>query len=186
MYLCTYFQCSLLTLLGKNILEIIETTADLNHVKTRFWNFTAWHKDHPSLLWLCLCPITTWLELVTVMTQESPTFLANNGSLRHFLSSNLPRGQKLVGNLGPLLRNISPLMLKLFLNSRSICNNVLILQKKIYTGGPRIVWKFVPKFLHAIRNAAVWIYTSVRAENHAIARNCTNFTLKLNILRPKN
>ena len=119
-FLCTNIKFTfntiikLLTLLEKNILEIIETT-DLNHVKTRFWTFTAWHKDHPSLLWLCLCPITTWLELVTVMTQESPTFLANNGCLRHFLSSNLLRGQKLVGNRRPLLRNISPWMLKLSL-----------------------------------------------------------------------
>ena len=53
------------------------------------------------------------------------------------------------------------------------------------TGGPQIAQKFVPKFLRAIRNCADWIYTSVRAENRAIARNRTNFTLKSNILRPK-
>ena len=54
------------------------------------------------------------------------------------------------------------------------------------TWGPRIARKFVPKFLRAIQNDTVWIYTSMRAKNYAIARNRTNFTLKLNILGPKN
>ena len=51
-----------------------------------------------------------------------------------------------------------------------------LLQKLYSTGGPRIVWKIFPKF-------CVWFY--MRVENHAIARDCTNFTIKSNILEPK-
>ena len=60
------------------------------------------------------------------------------------------------------------------------------LSKFLNTGGPRIARKFVQKFLRAIRNHAIWIYTRVRAKNRAIARNRTNFTLTSNILGPKN
>ena len=47
------------------------------------------------------------------------------------------------------------------------------------TGGPRIARTFVPKILRAIRNRTIWIYTSVRAENRAIARNRVDYTIKL-------
>ena len=50
----------------------------------------------------------------------------------------------------------------------------------IHTGGPQLAQKCVQNFLRAIRNLTVRIYIIVQAENHAIARSRTNFTIKSN------
>ena len=60
-----------------------------------------------------------------------------------------------------------------------------MLRRYVFIGCPQIAWKFVPKFLRAIQNCAIWIYTSERAENWAIASNCAYFTFRSNIFGPK-
>ena len=77
-------------------------------------------------------------------------------------------------------------------NIKSNTHSLIISTKKIIAiseinyRGPQIARKFFPKILCAIQNSTIWIYTSVRAENWAIARSHTYYDIKSSPFGTKN